>query len=132
VTRFVLASRYVRRVLVVHDDSEVAAMLGRIVSILGHECVVTTSAHEALTRAGSLQPEIGIVDVELSDLSGYELARRLRAAHGTRMFLAAITDPAIDPRESFAAGFDHHVVKPIGVDLVQQLLECAHERLGIT
>ena len=115
-------------------DARIGAMLGRIVSILGHECVVTTSGHEALTRADALQPEIGIVDLKLTDLSGYELARRLRAAHGGRMFLAAVTgwEPAKDPREAFEAGFDHHVVKPVGLDLVQQLLECAHERLGIT
>ena len=129
VTRLTMASRYSRRVLVVDDDADTATALCRAVSILGHECVAATSGREALARAETLHPDVGLFDICLPDLSGYELARRLRASQTGPLFLAAITGWN-DERAALDAGFDRHVIKPVGVDLIQGLLESANERLG--
>jgi len=132
VTRLTVASRYSRRVLVVDDDSDTATSLCRAVSLLGHECVFATSGREALARAGALRPDVGLFDIRLPDLSGYELARRLRASQPGPLFLAAITGWNDDTggRAALDAGFDRHVIKPVGVDLIQGLLESANEQLG--
>jgi len=119
------------RVLVVDDHSETADMICNIVTLLGHQCAAATSGREALERADMLRPDIGLFDIRLPDLSGYELARLIRRSHTEPLFLAAITgwDEARDVHQAYAAGFDHHVVKPVGAGLIRGLIERACSRL---
>jgi len=119
------------RVLVVDDHPDTANTICKLVTLLGHECTAATSGREALERADMLRPDIGFFDIGMPDLSGYELARLMRRTHTEPLFLAAITgwDEARDAHRAYAAGFDHHVIKPVGVDLIRGLLERACSQL---
>lgn len=121
-----------RRVLVVDDHVDTAQMICELVTMLGHDCVPAMSGREAITRAASFKPNVGLFDIRLPDLTGYELARQVRATQTTPLFLAAVTgwDEARDAERAYAAGFDHHVMKPMGLELVRGLLERARQSLA--
>jgi PAS domain S-box-containing protein len=114
-----------RRVLVVDDNHDAADTLGELLDLEGHEVTIAYDGHDALARADAVRPEIGILDIGLPGMDGYELARRLRETpHGREMVLAALTGYGQPADREFAkkAGFDHHLLKPVDVGALLALL----------
>jgi signal transduction histidine kinase/ActR/RegA family two-component response regulator len=105
-----------RRVLVVDDNRDFADGLAAILRLAGNEVCVTYDGLEAVGAAGMWRPDIVLLDIGLPLLNGYDTARRIRDTLGKRTpLLVAITGwgQEEDRRRSRAAGFDHHLVKPI-------------------
>jgi two-component system CheB/CheR fusion protein len=78
-----------------------------------------------LKVAAECQPDVILLDIGMPDMNGYEVARQLRAqASFSDTLLIAVTGygRASDVRQTEAAGFDHHLVKPIDYDKLQSLL----------
>ncbi len=77
----------------------------------------------------SLLPDVALVDIGLPGIDGYEVARRLRKADGTRHIkLIALTGYGLaeDQRRVLEAGFDMHLVKPVDINhLLQAITRCA-------
>jgi CheY-like chemotaxis protein len=63
-----------RRVLIVDDDVDAANSLSMLLSLQGHETQVAYGAREALACSGSFRPDIGLLDIGLPEMDGYELA----------------------------------------------------------
>ncbi len=104
-----------RRVLVVDDNEDAAATLGELLASRGADVRVVNSGASALEAAASFHPEAVLLDIGMPDMDGYEVARRLRASpEHARTLLIALTGWGQDQdrRQSRAAGFDHHIVKP--------------------
>jgi CheY-like chemotaxis protein len=92
----------------------------------GHEVDVAHSGTEALDLAKRVRPEIAVFDIGMPDLSGYEVADRIRhEAWGEKMTLIAVTGwgQESDKRRARAAGFDHHLTKPIDPAILEPLFE---------
>lgn len=103
------------QVLVVDDYPDAASLLCELLALLGCTCRAALSGEEALAIAREQRPELVILDIGLPDLSGYEVAPRLRELLApNRVKIAALTGwgQAGDRQRSAAAGFDQHVVKP--------------------
>ncbi len=82
------------------------------------------AALAALDEPGAVQPEIFILDIGLPGIDGYELARRLRARCPTTRLIALTGYGQSQDRErSAAAGFDHHLVKPVRPRVLFDLLD---------
>jgi signal transduction histidine kinase/PAS domain-containing protein len=117
------------RILVVDDNADAAEMLAMYVGSLGHEVRVENSSARALLAARNVVPEVGLFDIGLPGMDGYELARQMRAQPETAgMTLIAVTGygDRADVAASMAAGFDHHLVKPVDPQgLAAILLEVA-------
>jgi two-component system CheB/CheR fusion protein len=80
---------------------------------------------EALEMAPAFDPNVVLLDVGLPGLSGYDVARRLRdLPQFASTVLIAITgyDTAEARALSAAAGFDHHICKPVNFDELARLL----------
>jgi CheY-like chemotaxis protein len=93
--------------------------------VLGHEPLVAHDAPSALALARDEAPQVALVDLGLPILDGFELIERLRNLPGLRSIPAiAVTGygQASDRARSHAAGFDRHVVKPVGLDDLRTLL----------
>lgn len=120
------------RILVVDDHEDLAETNCALLRSLGHECIAATTGARALELAGSFQPDVGLFDIGLPDLSGYELARRVRATQQTPIFLAAITgwDQAKDAERALAAGFDRHIIKPTNTAIIRGLIDQADSVLA--
>jgi signal transduction histidine kinase/ActR/RegA family two-component response regulator len=114
-----------RRVLVVDDNIDAAAMLALIVETAGHAVTVEHDAHAALARASSEVYDACLLDIGLPDINGNELARRLRTLPGMEhTLLVAVTGygQLSDRQESHDAGFDYHFVKPVDCSRLLDIL----------
>jgi len=114
-----------RRVLVVDDNEDSTATLKRLLEMLHHDVRSAHHGDEALQLADEFVPEVFLLDIGLPGLDGYEVARRLR---GDRRFeqslLVAVTGYGSpdDRRLSQEAGFNAHLVKPVGLEDLKQVL----------
>lgn len=112
------------RVLVVDDNVDIAELLSEALRIEGFQTAVEYDARTALERWRSFAPHAAVLDVGLPELDGYELAKRVRAEHGSDPTLIAATGygQPNDRLRAADAGFDCHFVKPVRIrDLVQVL-----------
>jgi DNA-binding response OmpR family regulator len=91
----------------------------------GFEVMAISTGSHALEKARSFGPNVILLDVGLPDLSGYEVARRLREVpQFVNTILIAITgyDTPEARALSAAAGFNHHLCKPVNFDELAKLL----------
>lgn len=116
------------RILIVDDYPTTAEISSAYFEALGHECRSATSGTEALEVAAIFDPHVVILDIGLPDLSGYDVARALRArANGRRLHLAAVTGwgTSHDRVRAFEAGFDQHILKPADGAKLRSILAAA-------
>lgn len=121
-----------RRILVVDDAAGSAKITAHLLEILGHEAAVARDGASAMRCYEQLSPEIVILDVIMPDMSGMDLARRIRSASSKPPLLVALTgnDSEELREEADEAGFDAYLVKPIAIDQLQDL--AAHPKLDAT
>ena len=107
-----------RRVLVVDDNPDIAKGMHLLLTKLGAEVRVAHDGAEALLVFDEWPPTHVLMDLGMPRMDGYEAARRLRAKHPDRTFrLIAVTGwgQEEDRQRTREAGFDEHLVKPVGV-----------------
>lgn len=113
------------RILVVDDNSDAADTLGTLLDVLGATVAVSNGGAEALELAESFTPDVVVLDIGMPGMDGYEVARRLRAqpAHA-RTVLVALTGwgQDRDQQRARASGFDHHMIKPLDVAALRDVL----------
>ncbi len=104
------------RILIVDDNIDAAQTLALLLEVAGHAVAVEHNAYDALKRIQSDPADVLLLDIGLPGIDGYELARQVRQSPGLqRPVLVAITGYGQweDRERSKAAGFDHHLVKPV-------------------
>jgi signal transduction histidine kinase len=114
-----------RRVLVVDDNRDSAESLAALLGILGHEVHQSYDGPGAIDLARTWTPDLILLDIGMPQMSGHEVARRLRADPGladTRLIALTGYGSADDRRESDEAGFDGHLVKPIDFAALERIL----------
>lgn len=119
------------KVHVVDDNQDAALMLSQLLELDGHEVSLSFDAQSTLAHAASYPVDVFVLDIGLPDMDGTELAQRLRAMPGhARTLILALTGygQAADRARSLAAGFDHHLVKPINHEELARLLGTAAHR----
>ena len=112
-------------VMVVDDNEDAARALGEALEFQGHEVKVVFSAPEALALAARFRPDVGLLDIGLPGMDGYELAVRLREQPGGESLrLIAVTGYGQDSdrRRAAEAGFDQHLTKPVDPRVLDGLL----------
>jgi CheY-like chemotaxis protein len=120
------------RILVVDDNRDAAESLGMLLRLMGNEVRTVHDGLKALETADEFRPHVALLDIGLPRLNGWQAARELRHRLWARdLVLIALTGWAqeADRRKSSDAGFDHHLVKPVDLAMLQRLLERYAERL---
>jgi len=113
------------RVLVADDNRDAAETCAMLLQLSGHEVQVVHSGRAALEAAERFRPHVALLDIGMPELSGYDIASRIRAAPwGAQVTLIAVTGwgQEEDRRRALSSGFDRHLVKPIDPVLLEQLL----------
>jgi PAS domain S-box-containing protein len=116
------------RILVVDDNVDAAEGLSRLLRMRAHEVRVEYDGLAALAAARDMNPDVVFLDIGLPKMDGLEVAKILRArADGPRPLLVAMTGfgQAKDRARTAAAGFDHHLTKPVDPNLLQSLMQTA-------
>jgi PAS domain S-box-containing protein len=117
-----------RRVLIADDNRDAAESLAELLRMDGHDVTVVHNGKEALAAFSTFQPEVALLDIGMPELNGYEVARRVRQGSlGRAVTLIAVTgwSQDRDKTESLAAGFNHHLTKPIEADRLLEMLRSA-------
>jgi PAS domain S-box-containing protein len=118
-------------ILLVEDNRDAAESLTILLELLGHRIRVVHDGVAAMKAARSNVPDVMLVDIGLPGMDGYEVARRVRLDPNLkRVTLIALTGYGHkeDKRRAMMAGFDHHLVKPVDTDLLQELLVTIREK----
>lgn len=121
-----------QRILVTDDNQDAADSLALLLRSLGHDVQVVYNGSTALERLVSFKPNVVVLDIGMPDMDGYEVARRIRQhPDGKNVLLIALTGwgQNEDRRHTREAGFDHHLVKPVGIETLQALLASVDSRL---
>jgi CheY-like chemotaxis protein len=119
-----------RSVLVVDDNQDAAESLAELLRVEGADVVTAHSGPEALRIAAERPLDVAVLDIGMPGMDGCELARRLRAgpqAAQPPLLLIALTGwgQQADQRRIAQAGFDHHLLKPVGTDRLIALIAAA-------
>ena len=112
-------------VLIVDDNMDAASALEMLVQESGHQVWVAHTGPAALAEAVEHRPDIMLLDIGLPGIDGYEVAQRMRRHPKLQdIVLVAMTGygQETDRQRSQAAGFDHHLVKPVDFGKVRQIL----------
>jgi signal transduction histidine kinase/CheY-like chemotaxis protein len=115
-------------VLVVDDDTDSREFIAFVLEQLGAQVSAVTSAGEAIAFLEQSQPNILLSDIGMPNMDGYMLMRQIRAMppeQGGQILAIALTAYAgeIDRQQALAAGFQHHLAKPVEPDeLVKMIL----------
>jgi signal transduction histidine kinase/CheY-like chemotaxis protein len=114
-----------RRILVVDDTVDSAESLAMLLRLLGNEVRTVHDGRFALETAVAYRPEVVLLDIGLPGMDGLEICRRLRQQpDGDRALIVALTGYGReeDRQNSQEAGFDAHLVKPVELESLQELL----------
>jgi signal transduction histidine kinase len=117
-----------KRVLVVDDNIDSAEMLVEVASRWGHRAVYAADGPHALRLAEELRPDIVLLDIGLPGMDGYEVASHLRGSERTRdaqIIALSGYGQEDDRKKSRAAGCDGHLVKPVDMKQLANLLGAA-------
>lgn len=115
-----------KRILVVDDNKDAASSLAELLTIVGHEVKVAYDGNSAIRVASEFVPEVILLDIGLPDITGFEVTVQLRGRpqlHSTKLIALTGYSHAMALNDTRAAGFDHHLVKPVDVSYLVQLLQ---------
>jgi PAS domain S-box-containing protein len=119
------------RVLLVEDNTDTATSLAMLLEcVYGHRVTVAHDGFAAVAAARAAVFDVVLLDVGLPGIDGYEVARRLREQPGRPPVVVAVTGYGRqeDRERAAAAGFDHHLVKPVEPDRLEELLTALSRR----
>lgn len=106
-----------RRILVVDDNADIALALAALLELDGHDVRTAGGGEEALAIGARMRPEVILMDIGMPGMDGHEACRRIRECDwGRDISIVALTGWGQDGdrRDSARAGFDAHLVKPVG------------------
>jgi PAS domain S-box-containing protein len=115
-----------RRILIVDDNEDVGEMFAEALGKMGHTVDIAHDGPQALSKLAQAVPDIALLDIGLPVMDGYELARRIRTdARLRHVRLVAVTGygQSRDRARSEEAGFDLHLVKPVDLETLTQVIQ---------
>ena len=112
-----------KRILIIDDDPDQVSTLAELLQLDGHQVQYATNPLYAMDMARSFQPEIAFIDIGMPYMDGYEAVRRLRRhlAHA-RMYAITGRSGEDETARSLAAGFDGHLVKPLDMARITEIV----------
>lgn len=114
-----------RNILIVEDNVFAAKSLRMALALNGHEVEIVYDGNSAIESVIARKPDVVLLDIGLPGIDGYEVARRIRATPSLKdLLLIAITGygQSQDRARSEAAGIDVHLVKPVAIEELEEVI----------
>ena len=120
------------RILLIEDEASLADVLARNLRARGHAAVITASAEAALSEIDAAFPDALILDVNLPDLTGWDVLRRLTAAQRAVVRVIVISAAPISQKRIEEFSPDIALQKPFPIDAILRALTPAPVRAAST
>jgi signal transduction histidine kinase len=113
-----------KRVLIIEDNADARQSLAQYLRLLSHEVFEAEDGISGLEKLLSIRPDVALIDVGLPHLNGYDLVSRAKQMLDSATLMVAVTGygQSEDRQRALAAGFDKHLVKPLDLKLVIEVL----------
>ena len=114
------------RVLVADDDRDTVITLTMLLRDEGYEVQGVSTGRNVIGAILDFSPDAVILDINLPDLSGWEVARRIRERRGPQPLLIGISGEykkGADKVLAHISGFDHYLVKPYDPKMIFAALD---------
>lgn len=116
------------RILYIEDNAENRLLVRRILEAEGYAVLEATDGPSGLETAASTKPDMILLDINLPEIDGYDLARRFRNTPGLQQVpILAVTANVMqgDRERTLEAGCDGYIQKPIDVDRLPDQIRAA-------
>ena len=111
------------KILIVDDNDSAAYAIGKLLEIQGHTLYYAYDGGQALDRAKEKKPDVILLDLDLPDMDGYEVAKRLKKGkYEGRLIALTGLAPATARMKGVRAGFESYLLKPVGVEELKEAL----------
>ncbi|PZE69288.1 DNA-binding response regulator [Curtobacterium sp. MCPF17_018] len=120
------------RILLVDDDPEIRLGFTAALKRRGHQVVTAASVESALSLAGTVAPDVGVIDVMLPDGDGFSLCRAIRTRWGFPTVMLTARDEDVDVVGGLEAGADDYIVKPVSAPVLEARLRAVLRRSSTT
>jgi len=112
-----------QRVLIVDDNDTAASAIGKLLEIQGHKVLYAYDGVQAIDTARDRKPDIILLDLDLPDMDGYEVAKRLKKhKYSGRIIALTGLTPTSARMKGVRLGFEEYLVKPVGVEELKRAL----------
>lgn len=113
-----------RTVLLVEDNDDALQALKAVLELDGHRVSTAADGEQGLALLLQQLPEVAVVDIGLPKLTGFEVARRSRAAgYAGRLIALSGYGMVTNTRQALQSGFDAHLTKPVDFDRLRELFD---------
>jgi PAS domain S-box-containing protein len=118
------------RILLVEDNADSRQVLRTLLELAGHQVHEASDGPTGVEAAVQRRPHVALLDLGLPRLDGFAVAREIRARTGAEVFLVALTGYGREESRTraLAAGFDEHLVKPVGPERLALVLQRSLQR----
>ncbi len=123
------------RILFVDDEEQIRKLLSTWLARHGYEVTVANDGWEALKAVRTKAPDLVITDVNMPNMNGLELTRRLRADHRTAripVIMLSARKQADDVLTGYAEGADEYIPKPVEMAVLAAKVEVLLRRFATT
>jgi CheY-like chemotaxis protein len=113
------------KVLVVDDNKEAAQTLARMIELLGHDVRMKNNGSDGIKTAKEFVPDFVLLDIGMSEMDGYQVCKKMKEITELKhtIFIAQTGWGEKKHRKlSKVAGFDHHLVKPVDIKYLKEIL----------
>lgn len=111
--------------MVVDDNPDAAFTLVMLLKLKGYEACASHSGREGLMAAERLQPDVILLDLAMPEMDGFETCRMIRRQlWGKDLVVIALSgyNQPEDIRMGWESGLDAHLVKPVDLDILTQMI----------
>jgi CheY-like chemotaxis protein/nitrogen-specific signal transduction histidine kinase len=113
------------RIMLIEDNDDARHALSRALALRGFDVIESADGSAGLEKAAQVEAEVGVIDIGLPGVDGYEVARRLRGTPtGASMLLIAISGygQADSRQRAMDSGFDEYIIKPVSAEMLSSLI----------
>jgi two-component system, OmpR family, KDP operon response regulator KdpE len=118
------------RVLVVDDEQSIRRAVGRALAARGYRVELATDGEEALAVAAAFQPDLVVLDLNLTALDGLEVCRQLRGWSSVPILVLSVREDEPDKVAALDLGADDYLTKPFGIDELMARVRALLRRAG--
>ena len=124
------------KILLADDYPDTTNTLSKVLQAWGHDCEIAYDGPGALKLAADCRPDVALLDIGMPGMDGYAVARQLLTMHpGLPIYAATGYGRLIDVIKSKEAGFTGHLLKPVDLTRLRQILASIemslHEPCGV-